>query len=72
LLLFVFIHVFSYFYFSVEKFLVTDWQTVSENEKLHNLTAVCSPAIMGEYRQQQPPVFYGHYTGQPALAGTSS
>ena len=30
-----------------------------------------SPKTIQSMQQQQPP-FYGHYTGQPALAGTSS
>jgi len=35
--------------------------------EIPSATLGVSPFVM----QQQPP-FYGHYTGQPALAGTSS
>jgi len=36
--------------------------------EIPSATLGVSPFVM---QQQQPP-FYGHYTGQPALAGTSS
>jgi len=47
--------------------------TNSENLKkvgLADLEIIGLIEIVTEQQQQQP--FYGHYTGQPALAGTSS
>ena len=46
---------------------VTAWTIYSQKRKV---TTNQSAPIYS--KQQQPPPFYGHYTGQPALAGASS
>jgi len=36
------------------------------------MRAQLRPQVLVKIKQQPPPPFYGHYTGQPALASTSS